>query len=158
MTINLPRARQLFTLKPRVLVSLAPSFVSEFPEQRPAQLIRALKQLGFAAKPIGTLDSKSLEGAGGLIVGPMAFDETMGEQAKAVRDFAERGYEAVVATSFDRPLDISLCRFCGQCVDLCPTGALTNKQLKGTRPWERTTVRTTCPFCGQSGYVGGDDE
>ncbi len=63
-------------------------------------------------------------------------------------DFAERGYEAVVTTSFDRPLDISLCRFCGQCVDLCPTGALINKQLKGTRPWERTTVRTTCPFCG----------
>ena len=63
-------------------------------------------------------------------------------------DFAERGYEAVVSTSFDRPLDISLCRFCGQCVDLCPTGALINKQLKGTRPWERTTVRTTCPFCG----------
>ena len=50
--------------------------------------------------------------------------------------------------SFDRPLDISFCRFCGQCVDLCPTGALTNKQLKGTRRWDRTKVRTTCPFCG----------
>ena len=25
------------------------------------------------------------------------------------------------------------CRFCGQCVDICPTGALANKQLKGTR-------------------------
>ena len=45
---DLPRARQLLATKPRVLVSLAPSFVSEFPEWRPGQIIRALKQLGFA--------------------------------------------------------------------------------------------------------------
>ena len=44
---DLPHARQLFGLKPRVLVSLAPSFVSEFPELRPGQLIQALKKLGF---------------------------------------------------------------------------------------------------------------
>jgi predicted molibdopterin-dependent oxidoreductase YjgC len=63
-------------------------------------------------------------------------------------DFAERGFEATVTTSFDHPLDISFCRLCGQCVDLCPVGALTNKQLRGTRTWQRTKVRTTCPFCG----------
>src|ERR1700690_4177202 len=44
---DLPRARQLLTMKPRVLVSLAPSFVSEFPDVRPGQLIQALKRLGF---------------------------------------------------------------------------------------------------------------
>jgi iron only hydrogenase large subunit-like protein len=43
---DLPRARQLLTLKPRVLVSLAPSFVSEFAEYRPGQIIAALKKLG----------------------------------------------------------------------------------------------------------------
>ncbi len=63
-------------------------------------------------------------------------------------DFAGRGYEARIATSYDHPLSTDVCRFCGQCVDMCPTGALTNKQLKGTRSWERTKVRTTCPFCG----------
>ena len=63
-------------------------------------------------------------------------------------DFAQRGFEATVTSSFDHPLDIDFCRMCGQCVDLCPTGALVNKQLKGTRTWERTKVRTTCPFCG----------
>jgi formate dehydrogenase alpha subunit len=63
-------------------------------------------------------------------------------------DFTERGFEATIATSFDHPLSLENCRFCGQCVDLCPTGALTNKQFKGTRTWERTKVRTTCPFCG----------
>ena len=44
---DLPHARQLLTLKPQVLVSLAPSFVSEFPDWRPGQLIQALKRLGF---------------------------------------------------------------------------------------------------------------
>ena len=45
---DLPQARQLLTLKPRVVASLAPSFVSEFPEWRPGQIIHALKRLGFA--------------------------------------------------------------------------------------------------------------
>jgi predicted molibdopterin-dependent oxidoreductase YjgC len=63
-------------------------------------------------------------------------------------DFAGRGYEARIATAYDHPLNTKVCRFCGQCVDMCPTGALTNKQLRGTRTWERTKVRTTCPFCG----------
>ena len=44
---DLPQARQLLALKPRVVVSLAPSYVSEFPELAPGQLIRAFKRLGF---------------------------------------------------------------------------------------------------------------
>ncbi len=63
-------------------------------------------------------------------------------------DFVGRGFDATVTSSFDHPLDISFCRLCGQCVDLCPTGALVNKQLRGGRTWDRTKVRTTCPFCG----------
>ena len=63
-------------------------------------------------------------------------------------DFANRGFDATVTTSFDHALELDFCRLCGQCVDLCPTGALVNKQLKGSRTWERTKVRTTCPFCG----------
>jgi iron only hydrogenase large subunit-like protein len=43
---DLPQARQLLALKPRVVVSLAPSYVSEFPELKPGQLIRAFKRLG----------------------------------------------------------------------------------------------------------------
>ncbi|MBN1616013.1 MAG: PAS domain-containing protein [Spirochaetales bacterium] len=41
------RARQLLSLKERVFVSLAPSFVSEFPEVSPANLVSAIKKLGF---------------------------------------------------------------------------------------------------------------
>ncbi len=44
---DLSRAKQLLAMKKQVLVSLAPSFVSEFPEVRPGQLIHALKRLGF---------------------------------------------------------------------------------------------------------------
>lgn len=44
---DLPRARQLLAMKPRVLVSLAPSFVAEFPDATPGQIIRALRRLGF---------------------------------------------------------------------------------------------------------------
>ncbi|HEX9045541.1 MAG TPA: [Fe-Fe] hydrogenase large subunit C-terminal domain-containing protein, partial [Verrucomicrobiae bacterium] len=45
---DLAAARQLLARKPSVFVSLAPSFVSEFPGVQPAQWVAALKQLGFA--------------------------------------------------------------------------------------------------------------
>lgn len=63
-------------------------------------------------------------------------------------DFVGRGFNTMVTTPFNLPLSTEFCRFCGQCVGVCPTGALVNKQLKGSRPWEVKKVRTTCPFCG----------
>jgi iron only hydrogenase large subunit-like protein len=45
---DLAGTRQLLTQKKSVFVSLAPSFISEFPDVQPAQLIAALKKLGFA--------------------------------------------------------------------------------------------------------------
>ncbi|MCL2647774.1 MAG: 4Fe-4S binding protein [Phycisphaerales bacterium] len=45
---DLGRARQLLASGKRVFVSLAPSYLAEFPSVKPAQMIRALKQLGFA--------------------------------------------------------------------------------------------------------------
>lgn len=69
-------------------------------------------------------------------------------QVTAAVDFINRGFNTMVTTPFDLPLSLEGCRFCGQCVGVCPTGALINKQLKGIRPWEVKKVRTTCPFCG----------
>lgn len=46
---DLPAARALLASGRKVIVSLAPSFVSQFPGVRPAQLIHALRQFGFFA-------------------------------------------------------------------------------------------------------------
>ncbi|SHI88069.1 NAD(P)-dependent iron-only hydrogenase catalytic subunit [Clostridium cavendishii DSM 21758] len=39
----------------------------------------------------------------------------------------ERGFGAVVSTFFDKPLQETKCTYCGQCVAVCPTGALGEK-------------------------------
>jgi NADH dehydrogenase/NADH:ubiquinone oxidoreductase subunit G len=60
--------------------------------------------------------------------------------------YVKRGTNTVVGTQFGKSLLESGCTFCGACVEICPTGTLTEK----TRKWEgvpdRETV-TTCPLC-----------
>jgi predicted molibdopterin-dependent oxidoreductase YjgC len=64
-------------------------------------------------------------------------------------DYAKRGFNTKVATPFDGGLKDSDCVFCGQCVQVCPTGALSEKKAQGMgRSWEFEKVRTTCPYCG----------
>ncbi len=46
---DLPSAKALINCKRAVIASLAPSFAAQFPGVRPAQLIHALKKLGFFA-------------------------------------------------------------------------------------------------------------
>jgi iron only hydrogenase large subunit-like protein len=46
---DLPRVKELLASGRKVVVSLAPSFVAQFPGVRAGQLIRALKELGFFA-------------------------------------------------------------------------------------------------------------
>jgi len=61
----------------------------------------------------------------------------------------QRGFDTKVATAYDNTLQDSTCVFCGQCVQACPVGALTEKKAKGLgRAWETRKVRTTCPYCG----------
>jgi NADH dehydrogenase/NADH:ubiquinone oxidoreductase subunit G len=45
-------------------------------------------------------------------------------------NFEGRGYETQIATFFDKPMPETTCVFCGQCVGVCPTGA-----LKPRREW-----------------------
>lgn len=63
--------------------------------------------------------------------------------------YAYRGFNRKSATAGDTPYADSSCTFCGTCVAVCPTGALTEKSLQGMgRRWELNRVKTTCPFCG----------
>lgn len=43
-------------------------------------------------------------------------------------NFSGRGFETQIGTFFDRPLPATSCVFCGQCVGVCPTGALKPKR------------------------------
>jgi len=64
-------------------------------------------------------------------------------------DYARRGFDTKVTAPFDRGLKGSDCTFCGQCVQSCPTGALSERKALGlARTWETGKVRTTCPYCG----------
>ncbi|MEW6374438.1 MAG: molybdopterin-dependent oxidoreductase [Thermodesulfobacteriota bacterium] len=62
-------------------------------------------------------------------------------------DYFQRGFSNKPATLNNLPLEDSECTFCGTCVALCPTGALTEKE-QSYRGTTKTTVQTTCPFCG----------
>lgn len=60
-------------------------------------------------------------------------------------NFAQRGYFTQL-TSGELPLN---CEFCGSCIDICPVGALINKQWKyRARAWEVDKTEMVCPFCG----------
>ena len=66
-------------------------------------------------------------------------------------DFIERGFQTKVGTTYDDGFDSekSTCVFCGQCVEMCPTGALTYIPSKNKgRSKDFREVVTTCPYCG----------
>jgi NADH dehydrogenase/NADH:ubiquinone oxidoreductase subunit G len=43
-------------------------------------------------------------------------------------NFKGRGFETQIGTFFDQPMPQTTCVFCGQCVGVCPTGALKPKR------------------------------
>ena len=75
-------------------------------------------------------------------------------QHSFVIDIAGRGFDAHVSTENDVPLPDSACVYCGNCIQVCPTGALmfTSEHLMreaGTWDEERqTTTDRICAFCG----------
>ncbi len=60
--------------------------------------------------------------------------------------FINRGFETKIATAFDRGLH---CEFCGQCISMCPVGALLPRPFKfKARPWQLKEVDSVCGYCG----------
>jgi predicted molibdopterin-dependent oxidoreductase YjgC len=65
-----------------------------------------------------------------------------------------RGFGARISTEYDVTLPDSACVYCGNCVAVCPTGAIqfkTEYDLRGAddwRPEEQTITQTVCSYCG----------
>ncbi len=67
-------------------------------------------------------------------------------QGVSAIEIAYRGFSAKVCPPFEKDLD---CEFCGQCVSVCPTGALMGKISMGKgRQKDIEKVESICPYCG----------
>ncbi|MFO0567194.1 MAG: 2Fe-2S iron-sulfur cluster-binding protein [Polyangiaceae bacterium] len=67
---------------------------------------------------------------------------------------AGRGFDARISTELDVALPDSACVFCGNCIGVCPTGALmfrSEYELRGRGAWDesrQTRTDTVCAYCG----------
>ena len=67
---------------------------------------------------------------------------------------AGRGFDAHISTEFGVELPESACVYCGNCIAVCPTGALmfkTEHDMRELGTWDESAQRQTdtiCPYCG----------
>jgi predicted molibdopterin-dependent oxidoreductase YjgC len=67
---------------------------------------------------------------------------------------AGRGFDARISTEFAVELPDSACVYCGNCIAVCPTGALMFKSehdLREASEWredDQSVTQTICPYCG----------
>jgi predicted molibdopterin-dependent oxidoreductase YjgC len=67
---------------------------------------------------------------------------------------AGRGFDARISTEFAVPLPDSACVYCGNCIGVCPTGALmfrSEYEMRQAGTWDdsrQTRTETICPYCG----------
>lgn len=67
---------------------------------------------------------------------------------------AGRGSGAHVSTEWSAPLTASACVYCGNCIEVCPTGALqpvTEFERRADGRWDESAQAVTdtiCPYCG----------
>ncbi len=67
---------------------------------------------------------------------------------------AGRGFGARISTEYSVPLTDSACVYCGNCIGVCPTGALmfrSEHEMRKAGTWDETKqaqTDTICPYCG----------
>ncbi len=65
-----------------------------------------------------------------------------------------RGFDSHITTEFDVTLPDSACVYCGNCIAVCPTGALmftSEHEMRAAGTWDesaQTETDTICPYCG----------
>jgi len=69
------------------------------------------------------------------------------EQVNDVIGYAFRGGHSKIVFDLDDPMGNSTCVACGECVQACPTGALTPARGVATVQAQKT-VDSVCPYCG----------
>jgi formate dehydrogenase major subunit len=69
------------------------------------------------------------------------------EQVNDVIGYAFRGGHSKIVFDLDDPMGESTCVACGECVQACPTGALTPARGVATITPEKS-VDSVCPYCG----------
>lgn len=71
------------------------------------------------------------------------------QHGMATISFVGRGTSVHIGEAFGRSLQEAGCRFCGSCVDVCPTGALADRYAK----WQSSAdqrAETTCMLCDEA--------
>lgn len=67
---------------------------------------------------------------------------------------AGRGFNARISTEYEVPLPDSACVYCGNCIGVCPTGALmfrSEYEMRQAGTWDEQQQKqsdTICPYCG----------
>ncbi len=67
---------------------------------------------------------------------------------------AGRGFKARISTEYEVPLPDSACVYCGNCIGVCPTGALmfrSEYEMRQAGMWDEAKQQQTdtiCPYCG----------
>ena len=74
-------------------------------------------------------------------------------QGSFVWGIQQRGADAHIVAGADQPMLEAGCESCGLCVQVCPTGALDDRQSVGTGIPDRV-VNTICTYCGVGCQLG----
>ncbi|UCE24207.1 MAG: molybdopterin-dependent oxidoreductase [Candidatus Zixiibacteriota bacterium] len=62
--------------------------------------------------------------------------------------FVNRGFKTIIKPALEKALHETNCVSCGNCIDVCPTGALNEKMpFRRSGPWKMDVAHNVCNYC-----------